>query len=353
MKPEHTPKSAGYQMPAEWEHHESVWLAWPSAADLWEDELPYAQKEFLALCEAIADPDSKTGVLLGERLNIVVNDKKSAADAEKRLAHLAPEFHLIPFGDIWFRDTLPVFLRNAKGERASVSFKFNGWGNKYSLPGDDTVGMTVAKEAGFKTFATDWIFEGGALEVDGEGTCLTSRQCLLNPNRNPALGEKEIEKIICDYLGVDKVLWVGEGLKNDHTDGHIDTIVRFIAPAKVMIMTTDDPKDPNYEILKKIDQELQGQVDAKGRRLEIVRIPSPGVVLDFEGKIMPASYVNFYISNTKVIVPVYGSPNDEKAVEAIGKHFLSRQTIGLSAKSILEGGGAFHCISQQVPSKER
>ena len=344
-----TPKAAGFQMPAEWVPHSSVWLAWPSAAHLWEENLIPAQKEFVALCTAIADVDPTTGQARGERLNILVPDAQAAAQAEKGLAGLPVTLHQIPFGDIWLRDTAPLFLQNAKGELATLQFQFNGWGGKYQLPHDAQVAERIAQATGLPTFRSSWIGEGGALEVDGEGTCLTTRQCLLNANRNPHLSLPDIERIVQETLGVAKVIWLGDGLINDHTDGHIDTIARFVGPGHVTIHQAMSADDPNQAALVKIDEELQRATDAKGRPLKITRVPSPGTVLDEEGELMPASYLNFYIANSTVIVPTYGTRWDQAAIEAIAKCFPGRSTIGLSAKAILSGGGAFHCISQQQP----
>lgn len=357
-----TPKSAGFRQPAEWEKHESVWLAWPSHGDLWGDGLEPAREEFTALCEAIADVDPQTKTPRGDFLNILVPSAEVGAEAEQALRHLPVRFHVIPFGDIWLRDTAPVFLKGPSGARASVRFGFNGWGGKYSLPHDTEVSARIAKVAKasagherFEAFEFPWILEGGSVEVDGEGTCLTSRQCLLNPNRNRSLSQEQMEEGLRQALGVSKILWVGDGLVNDHTDGHIDTIARFAAPGVALCMKahgahgTEGTDDPNHAIMERISRDLQDMTDAAGRALKVVHVPSPGVILDEEGRVMPASYLNFYISNSTVVVPVYGSVWDRAAVEAIAACFPGRRTLGLSAKAILSGGGAFHCITQQQP----
>jgi agmatine deiminase len=336
-------------MPAEWEMHRSVWLAWPSASHLWRENLEPAQDEFVGFAKAIADCDPSTGRARGEHLNILVPDVNAAAQVEKRFAGVPVTLHMIPFGDIWLRDTAPLFLKSVAGETATLEFRFNGWGGKYILPHDGEVAHGVSKASGYPAFESAWICEGGSLEVDGEGTCLTTRQCLLNPNRNPQLTQRELEQRICENLGVNKVLWLNEGLVNDHTDGHIDTIARFVGPGHVAIhqaMVQDDPNRGSYET---IDRELQAMTDAKGRKFKITRVPSPGAVLDDEGQLMPASFLNFYIGNTTVIVPIYGTKWDGAAVEAIAACFPGRKTVGLSARAILTGGGAFHCISQQQP----
>lgn len=344
-----------FVMPAEWAPHESVWLAWPSDTSLWEDKLTAAQEEFVALCEGIADVDAQTSKVRGDKLNILIHPDFSDQQelAQKRLAHLPAQFHKIPFGDIWLRDTAPLFLQNAKGEIHALQMSFNSWGNKYDLPYDPEVAAEIAKASGFSTKKIPWISEGGSLEFDGEGTCLTSEQCLLADNRNPDLSILEIENIICENFGVEKVIWVTDGLLNDHTDGHIDTIVRYVSPGVVLVMATEDKKDPNYALLKNLHSELSELEDARGRKLQIGLVPSPGAVLSEDVEVMPASYLNFYISNSTVVVPTYGQPQDEAAVKAIAKYFPNHRTIGRSALAILAGGGAFHCITQQQPRAKK
>jgi agmatine deiminase len=358
-----TPRDEGFHQPAEWETHEAVWLAWPTHADLWESALPDAQREFVALCEAIADVDptidpraatanGEAAGLRGDALRIVVRSEVERATAVRALGHLTPTFYLAEYGDIWLRDTGPIFLVDANGEVGSVRFVFNGWGGKYTLPGDAELSAHIQHWApGDRTFAMPFVLEGGAIDVDGEGTLLTTRQCLQNPNRNPRLTEREIEGALCDSLGVEKVLWLDEGLENDHTDGHVDTIARFVAPGVVVCMAPSGTDDPNGAVLDEIAADLAKMVDAQGRRLQVVRLPSPGRVTNDEGTVMPASYVNFYIGNSTVVVPTYGSPHDGAAVAALAPLFPQHRVLGRPSKTILEGGGAFHCITQQQPRR--
>ena len=243
-----------------------------------------------------------------------------------------------------------MFLKGKNGETASVSFAFNGWGGKYVLPHDDAISSRIAEEAKLLSFRFGWVFEGGSVDVDGEGTCLTTRQCLLNPNRNPDMTIEAIEAGLKEALGCTSVLWLGDGLLNDHTDGHVDTIARFVAPGVVVCMRPSGSFDPNARALFDIDADLCSFWDAQGRRLKVVNVPSPGLVTDGGGRTMPASYVNFYIANTTVIVPAYGAPNDEPARAALAKLFPTRRAVSVPAKELLEGGGAFHCISQQEPA---
>ncbi len=345
-----TPPVVTYQMPAEWEPHQACWLAFPSHEDLWMESLDAARAEFVELCRAIADPDPVSGESRGERLEILVLNEAGKTTAEAALKDIPAQFHIIPFGDIWLRDIGPIFRVEPDGTLATVRFNFNGWGEKYILPDDDQVAAAITDRLNLPGYHFPVTLEGGAIEVDGEGTCLTTRQCLLNPNRNPQLTQSELEEILRSAFGVSKVLWLNQGLLNDHTDGHIDTIARFVSPGVVLCMESREADDPNAAVLTEIAQDLSKMTDTKGRPLEVVRIPSPGKIVDETGEIVPASYANFYIGNSTVIVPTYDSKYDHEAVEAIAKLFPTRRTIGRSAKAILLGGGAFHCITQQQPT---
>jgi agmatine deiminase len=357
---EPVPVKEQFWQPAEWATHEAVWVAWPSAQDLWKDHLQAAQEAFAAMCEAIADPDPETRRPRGERIELLVPDEARRREAMKRLRPVAPRVHAIAFGDIWLRDTAPVFVVSDEGEMRASCFGFNGWGGKYVLPGDDQVAAQIARASEVLPVSYDWVMEGGSVEVDGEGTVLTTRQCLLNPNRKLSRAvaappepqspdEARVEARLQEALGIKKVLWLDEGLENDHTDGHIDTIARFVRPGVVACMEPFGHDDPNRDVLIAIQRQLSSMSDARGRALEVVRVPSPGRILSPDQEIMPASYVNFYIGNRAVVVPTYGSPNDEHAVSTVARMFPARRTVGIDAKAILSGGGAFHCITQQEP----
>ena len=317
----------------EWAPHQAVWIGFPSAADLWESDLAPAQAEVAAFAEAV-HAEGK-----GEEVWLVAADEGSAAEARR----LAPFANILvePFGDIWLRDTGPIIVATGEGRRAQ-GFGFNGWGGKYDLPGDDSIGERLARLASLPYAKADWILEGGAVDGDGSGTFLTTEQCLLNSNRNPGLGKEETEKRLRRDLGATRVIWLGDGLLNDHTDGHVDNLARFVGPGRVAIpeATDDDPNAAAYA------DAAEALLDAD---LEVVAIPSPGLV-ERGGEIVPASYMNFYIGNAAVVVPQYGAANDAAAVEAIQALFPDRRAIGLRADHILTGGGSFHCISQQVPA---
>jgi agmatine deiminase len=250
-----------------------------------------------------------------------------------------------PFGDIWLRDTGPIFDRAGRAHR----FLFNGWGGKYDLPFDDRVGDAVAAVAGAEIVRHPFILEGGAIEMDGEGTLLTTRQCLLNPNRNPGWDEASAEAFLKRALGVTRVLWLDEGLANDHTDGHIDNLARFVAPGRVLCQAPVGADDPNADVLDEIALTLAAMSDAQGRKLEVIRIPSPGVVRGEDGDSIPASHMNFLIGNEAVVVPIYSDMGDD-ALKALAPLFPDRRIVGLSSTAILTGGGSFHCITQQEPA---
>ncbi len=336
-----SPRDAGFRMPAEWASHAATWLAWPSHADLWGDALGPARAAFVRLVEAIA---------AGESAEVLVPDEENERLARAALPTERVKIHRVPFGDIWLRDTAPIFLDSACGEVASVRFVFNGWGGKYVLPYDDRVSERIAvRSGGCRAFAMPFVLEGGAVEVDGDGSVLTTCQCLRNPNRNPAMTAPDIERAVLESLGGEKMLWLGDGLLNDHTDGHVDTVARFVRPGVVLAMEPRANDDPNRDVLRALIHDAGALVDARGRRLEVVTVPSPGRVVDADGRVMPASYVNFYVSNASVIVPIYGTPFDDEAVERIGALFPDRRPIGVDGRAILLGGGAFHCITQQQP----
>jgi agmatine deiminase len=317
----------------EWAPHQAVWIGFPSDPELWLGDLRPAEREVAAFAEAIYAGGK------GEKVWLVAAHQGAAKSAQK----LAPFAEVVvePFGDIWLRDTGPIVLGGGKQRRAQ-GFGFNGWGGKYDLEGDQDVGERLATRAGFDFAKAGWVLEGGAIDGDGSGTVITTEQCLLNPNRN-TLTREEIEQRLLDDLGFERVVWLGSGLLNDHTDGHVDNLARFVAPGRVAIpMAAKD--DPNEAIYKDAAKRL-GKA-----RLDIVSLPSPGRITDEDGEIIPASYMNFYIGNAAVVVPQYGAANDKAAVAVVQALFPDRVAIGHRADHILTGGGSFHCISQQVPA---
>ena len=335
-------------MPAEWAAHDAVWTAWPHDPDQWAEGLAAPRGALMAMIRAIVDLDDR-GAPRGERVELLVRhaDDEAAARALLGPAAAGVRFHPLRYGDIWLRDTGPIFVTRP-GEVAAARFGFDGWGGKYLMDGDPEVAAAVMTRVGARGAAFDFVLEGGAIEVDGAGTLLTTRQCLLGGARNPGLDQAALEARLRWALGVRQVVWLDRGLANDHTDGHIDTLARFVAPGVVTCMAPA-PGDPNHDALDGICRDLAAARTADGGRLEVVTVPSPGAVHDAAGQLMPASYMNFYVANTTVVVPTYGVAADAAAVEAIARLFPGRRTIGVDAKPVVVGGGAFHCATQQQP----
>jgi agmatine deiminase len=310
-----------------------MWIGFPSDPELWLEDLAPAQAEVAALAAALHAGGR------GEEIILVAATPEAAAEARR----LAPFSRVLeqPFGDIWLRDTGPIVLGSG-ADRLAQGFGFNGWGGKYDLPHDDSIGERLAASASLPFAKADWILEGGAVDGDGSGLFVTTEQCLLNPNRNPGLDRAEVEERLARDLGATRIIWLGEGLLNDHTDGHVDNLARFVGPGRVALPEAQ-AGDPNAAVYA----DAAGRLEAAG--VETVRLPSPGVI-EIDKEVIPASYMNFLIGNAAVVVPLYGAENDEAAVAAVQKLFPDRQAVGLRADHVLTGGGSFHCISQQIPA---
>ena len=317
----------------EWAPHEAVWIGFPSDPELWLGDLQPAEREVAAFAEAVHAQGK------GEKVWLVAAHEGAAETAQR----LAPFAEVIdePFGDIWLRDTGPIIVGSGSDRRAQA-FGFNGWGGKYELEGDQELAERLARRAGVTFSRSEWILEGGAIDGNGSGTIVTTEQGLLNPNRN-ALTREQVEERLRRDLAIERVLWLGSGLLNDHTDGHVDNIARFVSPERVAIPTPAGD-DPNAAVFANAAHRL---ADAA---VDVAILPSPGRITDEDGDVMPASYMNFYIGNAAVVVPQYGAVNDKAAVDAVQALFPDRVAIGLRADHILTGGGSFHCISQQVPA---
>ncbi len=320
--------------PPEWASHASVWIGFPSAADLWLGDLEGAQAEVAAFARVVHAGGK------GETVRLVCANE-AAEEAARKLAGDFARIDLAPFFDIWLRDTGPIIV-NDNGRPLALDYRGNGWGGKYPSPLDDDLARILCTQANMLRSPRDWVLEGGAIDVDGAGLCVTTGQCLLNPNRNPSLSRRDIEERLNADLGLKEVLWLGVGLVNDHTDGHVDNLARFVAPGVLALPAPFGDDDPNAGV-------FADAVDrAKAWPVDIVTIPSVGR-FEVDGEVVPASHMNFYIGNAAVVVPTYGGPSDSAAVSAIAKLFPDRETVGLPANHILTGGGSFHCISQHVP----
>ena len=321
------------RFPAEWSPHEAVWIGFPSAPDLWLDDLPGAQRQVVAFGEAVHANGR------GETVRLVcAND--AAAEVAAATAPFAEIVHA-PFFDIWLRDTGPLVVADAR-QRVALDYQGNGWGGKYPSPLDDAVGAALAQSAGLLREPRAMILDGGAIDVDGAGLLVTTEQCLLNPNRNAAMDRADIEARLRHDLGIERVLWLGDGLVGDHTDGHVDNLARFVAPGVLALPEPDGADDPNADVY------ADAWARARTFGVELVALPSPGHV-EGDDVVMAASYMNFYIGNAAVIVPLHEVANDEAVVRAVAALFPDRLVVGLSTDHILTGGGSFHCISQQVP----
>jgi agmatine deiminase len=330
-------------VPAEWSPHRAMWLGFPSHAELWEEDLAPAQAEAAAVARALAGPGA-------ERVRVMVRGDEAERAARALLDDVAGvEFVRGLFGDIWLRDTGPIFVER-DGEFAAQAFAFNGWGGKYVLEDDDIVAEQIAAAAGAPLRTEPFVLEGGALDHDGVGTVLTTRQCLLNPNRNPGWTEAEAEAGLTAGLGARAVLWLGEGLTNDHTDGHVDNLARFVAPGVVAFPVAWGKGDPNADIYDDAARRLASMKSAQGALLTVARIASPGRIEDDDGVVLPASHMNFIIANGAVIAPIYDSAAGSLALDTLRSLFPERAVIGLGSHALLSGGGSFHCISREEPA---
>jgi agmatine deiminase len=329
-------------VPPEWAPQKAIWTAWPASAEEWNGDLASPRRDVAALVRALGRSN---------RVRLLVAGAEAEASA---CAALDGAAELVParYGDIWLRDTGPIFARTPDGAVA-LRFKTNGWGGKFDLPDDAIVGDEIARLAGTPVRKFDFVLEGGAVEHDGEGTLLATRETLLNANRN-GWSEAEAEAALRQAFGARKIVWLERGLRNDHTDGHIDVLARFVGPARIVCQAPFGADDPNADILDEIARTLGVATDASGRRFEIVPIPSPGLIVNELGEAAPASHMNFVIANGIVVVPVYGTPSAPRAVAALRAVFPDREVVGLPSLGLLgsgsAGGGSFHCITREEPA---
>jgi len=332
-------------VPAEWAPHRAMWLGFPSHAEgVWEDELAQAQVDVAALARALAGPGR-------EKVRLMTGTSGGETMARRLVGDVAG-IEIVPgrFGDVWLRDTGPIFAQTPDGPSAR-GFRFNGWGGKYDMEFDDEVAAQIAEASGVPLAAHYFILEGGAVDHDGIGTILTTGQCVLNPNRNPGWTEALAEAAFRDALGARKVIWLGEGLANDHTDGHVDNLARFVAPGVVVCPVAFGRGDVNGQAYDDAAKRLASSTDADGRPLQVVRIPSPGWIEGHDGRASPASHMNFIIANGAVIMPTYGEGQAaDLALQGLQSVVPDHAVIGLPSNAILTGGGSFHCITQQEPA---
>jgi agmatine deiminase len=331
---------------AEWEPCRALWVAWPHDREFWGEHLESAKCEIVELCEVVVG-EAVAG-RSSTRLEVLVHDRSTQEDFELAAPDISGRVTCVPYDDIWMRDIGPVFSEGADGLRAGC-LAFNGWGGKWPFDRDRYVARRVAERIGVPVDVIDLVLEGGAVEFDGEGTCLTTRAVTLNANRNPGVSPHQVSETLRRTLGIDKVVWLDRGLQGDHTDGHIDNIARFVAPGRIACSVAAGADDPNAGLYDEIRRRLVAETDAAGRSLEVVAVPSPGRIETAAGEPLPASYLNYCLIDSAVVVPVFGSPYDLAGVEAIRGCFPGREVIGVSAVALLNGGGGFHCMTLNEP----
>lgn len=349
MANDRMPFELGFVMPAEWEEHEATWLAWPKNKLSFPGEiLQEVEKTFLRIIEVLSKK---------ERVNLLVDDEET----EKRVGGLLASqnanmgnvsFFRIPTGDVWFRDFGPIFITRRDIHRFDIGYthwRFNAWGNKYDDLKPDAHVPEKMPLRGFRGFEVPMVLEGGSIDTNGLGTFLTTEQCLLNKNRNPELSKDQIEGYLRRYLGAINVIWLKEGIAGDDTDGHIDDLARFVSRDMVVCAVEEDPNDENYGVLMANFQLLVRSNDQDGNELKVVRLPMPKK-LEYGGQRLPASYMNFYIANKTVLVPVFNDANDGKVLEIFGKIFRDREIVGIDCRALVNGFGTIHCATQQQPA---
>jgi agmatine deiminase len=347
-KPEETAAALGYRMPAEWEPHEATWISWPRRAgisfpDAYDSVLPIFSK----MIDALADSEK---VCINVADQAVESEVLAALEAHRaRTDHL--QFHHIPTNEPWCRDHGPIFLRHRKDATlAVVDWEYNAWGWKYPpFDLDNEVAATVAERLGLPCFSAGMVLEGGSIDVNGKGALLTTASCLLNPNRNPDLSKHEIEQKLRDFLGVRRIIWLGEGIEGDDTDGHIDDIARFVAPNRVVAVFEEDEQDENHLPLRRNFDQLITETLEDERPLEVAKLPMPAPIIR-DGQRLPASYANFYIGNRVVLLPVFADACDKWAETVLQNAFPTRRIVPIDCRDLIWGLGAFHCLTQQQPA---
>jgi len=338
-----TPITDHFYMPAEWHSHTCCWMAWPVRAESWPFGLDRVHTTYVKVAKTIAR---------FEAVKMIVPSEQVEA-AAARFSGSNIELVSLPIDDIWVRDTAPTFVIDEQGQMAGIDWQFNAWGeNRESLTDyqqDAALAQRLTEYTQIRRYPAPLILEGGAIHVDGEGTVLTSEECLLDTNRNPNLSRSEIEALLRDYLGIRQVIWLGQGLLDDETAGHIDTLAAFVRPGVVATLTCSDPNDSNYAVLQDNLQRLRRATDANGRQLEIIEIEQPSRRDDNNGLRLTLSYINFYIANKAIIMPVFNDSADKAAIATLEKAFPAHQMVPVYALDLFYGGGGIHCITQQQP----
>ena len=331
-------------MPAEWETHSGTWLTWPHNPETWpEQDMQQVETEFMGIIRPLAKNESVHILINDEDMENAVESTLNANNVEMKNIFL----HDIPTNDSWIRDYGPNFIIQSDGKVAANDWDFDSWGRKYKWELDDLAGTVIAEESGLHHFKPEIVLEGGAIEVNGAGTCVTTESCILNPNRNNGISRDAMETVLKDYLGISKVIWLHGEMEGDDTDGHIDNLARFVNPTTMVCAVEEDKEDPNYRCLKNNFDHLRSATDQDDKLFEIVALPMPGYI---GSPRLPASYANFYIANKSVLVPVYGHPNDKRALSILEPLFPEREIIPIPSTTLILGLGGVHCLTQQQPA---
>ncbi len=338
------PAEQGFYFPAEYAPHAATWMGWPFDDEYWEGFLEEARADFTRLISTIARFE-KVYLACG-------NDEaeKSAKQALKDVANI--RFYRAPLDDIWFRDIGALFVKNGRGELLATDWRFNGWGNKFRWEKDTHIPKIMAEKLGLERVEVPIVMEGGSLDINGQGVCLTTRQCLLNQNRNPNLNQTEIETYLKNCLGVKHVIWLAKGLEGDKTDGHVDTLTRWAADDTIITSICEDKSDSNYAPMQENLTLLKTLRQPNGQPYKIIELPLPKKRLDLGDERLPLTYANFYIGNGFVVMPTYKDENDGRALGILQQVFQDREVMGLPSLGIISGGGSFHCVTQQEPKAE-
>lgn len=341
-----TPKEQGFYMPAEWERHEATWLSYPHNQNSWPGKIETIVPSYNLFIKTLTEVETVHINVLDDTMEFLV--KAALKSAGAFMVNL--EFHQFPTNDAWCRDHGPAFLLNRKehGRRALVDWQYNAWGGKYPYDLDNQIPQRIADHFGMESFHPDIIMEGGSIDVNGCGDLLTTKACLLNENRNPHLNQDQIEDYLRNYYGVDNVIWLGDGVDGDDTDGHVDDLSRFVNEDTIITAVEENKNDENYAPLQENLNILKSCRLANGKQPNIVELPMPDPVI-YEDQRLPASYANFYIANGLVIFPTYKCKNDTKAAYILEEVFSDRQIVGIDSTDIIWGLGSFHCLSQQMP----
>lgn len=333
---------AGWYMPAEWEKHKATWLTWPHDEAHWPGKFEKIEPIFARMVKELS---------VGEDVNILVHDDEVRASVEKHLAdvdRVRVFLHRVPNNFAWARDHGPIFVKNEKGDRRILNWKYNAWGNKYVYGLDDKIPAAVGEILNVPVVDVPMVLEGGSIDVNGKGTLLTTSSCLFNRNRNPQLSHEEIENNLQKFLGVGNVVWLENEIVGDDTNGHIDDMSRFVSERTIFTVVEKNEQDENFVCLKRNLELLKAARDQNGESFEIIEVPMPDPVV-YEGNRLPASYSNFYIGNEAVLLPVYNCANDQIAEQALEKAFPERRIVPIDCTDLIWGLGAFHCLTQQEP----